>query len=143
MRFHGRIYKHGAFWLAEIPILDATTRGRTREDALGRVKDLLETLAGRQGFSLALHPGNQDDFEVSSPDTRTMTRLLLRRQREGSGLSLADVATRLGAKSRNAYARYERGTSVPTIEKLNELLQAVSPDRDFVLRESRIGDTEK
>ena len=143
MRFHGRIYKDGEFWLAEIPILDAMTQGRTRKDALGMVEDLLETLANRQGFSLALHPGKQDDFEVSSSDARTMTSLLLRRQREGSGLSLADVATRLGAKSRNAYARYERGTSVPTIEKLNELLQAVSPDRDFVLRESSVGYTAK
>ena len=143
MRFHGRIYEDGEFWLAEIPILNAMTQGRTRKDALGMVKDLLETLANRQGFSLALHPGKRDDFEVSSSDTRTMTSLLLRRQREGSGLSLADVATRLGAKSRNAYARYERGTSVPTIEKLNALLQAVSPDRDFVLRESSVGYTAK
>ena len=66
-----------------------------------------------------------------------MVRLLLRRQREKSGLSLADVANRLGAKSRNAYARYERGTSVPTIEKLDELLQAVSPDQDIVFHQSR------
>ena len=49
---------------------------------------------------------------------------------------LRPLAERLGAKSRNAYARYERGTSVPTLEKLNELLQAVSPGRDFVLDQS-------
>ena len=139
MRFYGRIYKDSKYWLAEVPILDAMTQGRTRKEAFGMVKDLLETLANRQGFSLEVHPGKQGDFEVSSSDTRTMISLLLRRQREGSGLSLADVATRLGAKSRNTYARYERGTSVPTIEKLNELLQAVSPDRDFVLRESSVG----
>ena len=65
-----------------------------------------------------------------------MTSLLLRRQRERSGLSLTEVSERLGAKSRNAYARYERGTSVPTLSKLDELLRAVSPDRDFVLRQS-------
>ena len=53
---------------------------------------------------------------------------LLRRQRERSGLSLAEAAARLGAKSRNAYARYEQGTSVPTLDKLTELLQAVAPD---------------
>jgi len=39
----------------------------------------------------------------------------------------------LGAKSRNAYARYEQGRSVPTVEKLDKLLQAVSGGRDFVL----------
>jgi len=58
---------------------------------------------------------------VTSPDLESMISLLLQR---------------LGAKSRNAYARYEHGASVPTIEKLDELLRAVSPDRDFVLRSS-------
>ncbi len=136
MRFYGRVYKDGAFWLAEAPILDAMTQGRTRKEALSMVEDLIETLAGRPGFSVKAHPGKDGDFEVSSSDTRGMISLLLRRQRERSGLSLAEAAERLGAKSRNAYSRYERGTSVPTLEKLNELLQAVSPGRDFVLDQS-------
>ena len=136
MRFHGKMYKDEKFWLAEVPILDAMTQGRTRKEAFNMVKDLLETLANRPGFVVEVHPGRQGDFEVSSSDTRGMVSLLLRRQRERSGLSLAEAAARLGAKSRNAYARYERGTSVPTIEKLTELLQAVSPGQDFVLQQS-------
>jgi transcriptional regulator with XRE-family HTH domain len=60
--------------------------------------------------------------------------LLLRRQREKSGLTLAQVAARLRQKSRNAYARYERGDAVPTIEKLEELLAAVAPGKEFVWR---------
>lgn len=102
------------------------------------VEDLLETLANHPGFTVNVHPGKHGNFEISSPDTRTMISLMLRRQRESSGLSLAEVAKRLGAKSRNTYARYERGTSAPTLEKLNELLQAVSPDRDFVLHQSLV-----
>jgi transcriptional regulator with XRE-family HTH domain len=66
-----------------------------------------------------------------------MISLLLRRQRQMSGLSLGDAAARLGVKSRNAYARYERGTSVPTVEKLEELLHAVAPGREIVLQQSR------
>jgi transcriptional regulator with XRE-family HTH domain len=42
---------------------------------------------------------------------------------------------RLGVKSRNAYARYEQGVSVPTVEKLDELLRAVAPGRDLVLQQ--------
>jgi DNA-binding XRE family transcriptional regulator len=136
MRFYGKVYKDGNFWLAEVPILEAMTQGRTRQEAFTMIEDLLETLANRPGFSVKVHPGTHDDFEVSSTDTRGMISLLLRRQRERSGLSLAEAAERLGAKSRNAYARYERGTSVPTLEKLNELLQAVAPDQDFVLHHS-------
>lgn len=52
-------------------------------------------------------------------------------------LSLAEVAKRLGAKSHNAYARYEQGKSIPTIDQLNKLLSAVSPEKDFVIAESR------
>ena len=136
MRFQGSVYKDGNFWLPEIPILDAMTQGFSRKETLSMVEDLLVTLANHPGFTVEVHPGKQGSFEVSSTDTRTMTSLLLRRQRERSGLSLAEVAKRLGAKSRNTYARYERGTSAPTLEKLNELLQAVSPDRDFVLQQS-------
>ena len=34
MRFSGKIYKDGKFWLAEIPILDAMTQGYTRKNAV-------------------------------------------------------------------------------------------------------------
>ena len=136
MRFSGKVYEDGKFWLAEVPVLEAMTQGRTREEALDMAGDLLEGLANRPGFSVTVHAGRGDGFEVSSPDTRGLVSLLLRRQRERSGLSLAETAERLGAKSRNAYARYERGTSTPTLDKLSELLHAVAPDCDFVLHRS-------
>ena len=135
MRFHGRVYKDGKFWLAEVSIFDAMTQGRTRGEALAMAADLLESLAHRPRFKVQIHPGKGADFEVSSSDTRTLISLLLRRQRERSGLSLAEAAKRLGAKSRNAYARYERGTSVPTVQKLAELLRAVVPESDLVLEQ--------
>jgi ribosome-binding protein aMBF1 (putative translation factor) len=53
-----------------------------------------------------------------------------------AGLSLAVIAARLGARSLNAYARYEQGRMKPSVQKLSELLSAVVPDRDFVLVES-------
>lgn len=67
---------------------------------------------------------------------RVLTAFLLRRARQRAGLSLAQVAERLGATSINAYARYEQGRSVPTIQKLSELFAAVMPHRDLVLVES-------
>ena len=76
-------------------------------------------------------------FEVYSQDLAAMIAFLLRRQRVKHGLSLAEVAGRLGSSSFNTYARYEQGKSVPTVEKFNQLLSAVSPGRDFVLIESQ------
>ena len=49
---------------------------------------------------------------------------------------MTEAAKRLGAKSRNAYARYEQGRAVPTIEKLCELVRALGPGNELVLRES-------
>ena len=134
MRVQGRIFKDGKFWLAEVPILDAMTQGFTRKEVLGMVKDLVESLADRPGFLVTVHSSRNGDIEVGSDDVRGMVALILRRQRALSGLSLAEAAERLGAKSRNAYARYERGDSSPTLEKLSELMAAVSPSEDFVLQ---------
>ena len=136
MRFEGNLVRDGKFWLAEIPLLDAATQGRTRAEALTMIADWLETMVNRPDFKAEVHPRGKVEFEVSGSDAAAMTALLLRRRREASGASLRDVATRLGASSRNAYARYERGESVPTMDKLDALLKATSPGEDFVIRES-------
>lgn len=59
MRLNGRVYKDGRFWLAEVPMLDAMTQGRTREEALAMVADLLESLVNSPGFAVQVHPGKQ------------------------------------------------------------------------------------
>lgn len=136
MRFEGKVVRDGRFWIAEIPLLDAMTQGRTRKEALAMIGDWLETMVNRQGFTAEVHPRSAGEFEVSGTDAAAMTALLLRRRREASGASLREVASRLGASSRNAYARYERGDAVPTVDKLDALLKATSPGGDFVIRES-------
>lgn len=136
MRFQGKLYKEGRFWLAEVPVFDAMTQGRSRKEALEMIADWFATMVNRPRFSVDVHPIG-DGFEVGASDVGTMIRLLLQRQRQKSGLSLAEAAHRLGAKSRNAYARYEQGASMPTVQKLDELLRAIAPGNDFVLRESR------
>jgi len=136
MRFEGTVVRDGRFWVAEIPLLEAMTQGRTRTEALVMVVDWLETMVNRVGFHAEVHQVKNSYFEVSGSDVAAMTALLLRRRREVSGASLRDVAVRLGSSSRNAYARYERGDVVPTVDKLDALLKATSPGHDFVIRES-------
>jgi ribosome-binding protein aMBF1 (putative translation factor) len=91
------------------------------------IKDLVETMASEPGFEVSVHPGSEDRFEIGANDVRTLVALLLRRQREKRGISLAEAAKL--QKSRNAYARYEQGQTVPTIEKLEKLLKAIAPDQ--------------
>jgi hypothetical protein len=132
MRFLGRLRRDGKHWLAEVPVFAAMTQGRTQAEALAMIADWFATMVDRPRFSVRVVKVRASSFEVAA-DTRPMISLLLRRQRQQSGLSLAAVAERLGAKSRNAYARYEQGTTAPTVEKLAELLKAIAPDHDIVV----------
>jgi predicted transcriptional regulator len=138
MRFQGKLYKDGKFWLVEVPVFTAMTQGHTRKEALEMIADWFATMIDRPGFSVTVYEGKKGNFEISASDTKAMMCLLLQRQRQLSGLSLAAAAERLGAKSRNAYARYEQGSSMPTVEKLDKLLQAVSGGKDFVLSPSSV-----
>ncbi len=133
MRFEGRVWKDGKFWLVEVPMLDLMTQGRSRKEALAMIVDAIESLTDQKGFRAMVYGLAGESIEVGSSDTATLTALMLRRQREAHGLSLAEVSKRLGQSSRNAYARYEQGASVPTVDKLQKLLSIVT-GRDFVLK---------
>jgi hypothetical protein len=138
MRLTGRVFKCGRHWAIEVPILDVVTQGRTKKEACEMVADAIESLVNKEGFKIDVFPGRNSYFEVGSSDVAVLCAFLLRRHRIKHGLTLVDVKKRLGAKSHNTYARYEQGKSVPTIEKFNQLLSAVSPNRDFVLAESQM-----
>jgi len=111
------------------------------KEALKMVADMVETMANKEGFRVEVSFGSGSEFEVGSADPKPLISLLLKRKRELSGLSLSQAAERLGASSRNAYARYEQGRSDPTVKKLSELLHAVCYDADFVIKESAVGRT--
>jgi hypothetical protein len=136
MRFEGKLSHEGRFWLAEIPLLGGMTQGRTRKEALEMIADWMETMVNRPGFRARVYPRGKNEFEISGTNAAAMTALLLRRRRGAAGASLRDVASRLRASSRNAYARYERGEAVPSLEKLDALLKAAAPGHDIVIRES-------
>lgn len=137
MRFEGRTFKAGRLWVVEIPILGVVTQGRSKRDAYAMAADAVETLVNAAGFRAEVFPGAAGYFEIGSENSAALTALLLRRQRVLRGLSLREVAQRLGAKSLNSYARYEQGRAVPSMERLARLLAAVSSGHDFVLAESR------
>ena len=136
LRFKGRIWKEGRFWLVEVPMLSAMTQGRTRKEAFEMIVDLLETMVNRSDFHATCIPGKGGDLEVGSDNVEALVALILQRRRQASGLSLASAAERLNQASRNAYARYEQGQAVPSLTKLLSLLSAVDPEHDIVLTRS-------
>jgi len=138
MRFAGRVFKSGRYWAIEVPMLTVFSQGRTKKEAFEMISDAIETLVNKPDFKIHLFPGKGDYFEIGASDESALTAFLLKRERARSGLTLAEVARKLGSKSLNAYARYEQGRTVPTVPKLNELLAAVSSGKSFVLTESQV-----
>ena len=134
MRFEGRIKKDGRYWVVEIPAFDAVTQGRTKREAFAMAEDLIETMADAKGFQVTAYPLGRETFEIEANRVGTVIALVLRRQRERHGLTLNEAAERLGQRSRNAYARYEQGKAMPSIEKLDQLLKAIAPDQRIVWR---------
>ena len=134
MRFEGRVWKDGEHWLVEVPALQAMTQGHTKNEAYEMIKDLVETMANTPGFEATVYPHSGSELEIGANDVKVLVALLLRRQRERHGITLAEAAARLQQKSRNAYARYEQGQAAPTVEKIDELLRAIAPDQQLVWR---------
>ena len=136
MKLAGKIFKDGKFWLIEVPILDVMTQGHTRKEAFEMIADAIVTLVDKEGFKINVYQGKSDNFIIDSNNEATLTAFLLKQHRQKHGVTLQEAAKRLGVNSVNAYARYEKGTSVPTISKFADLWRAISPDTDFILCES-------
>lgn len=125
--------QEGPWWSAEAEVLGAFTQGRSARGAAAMLKDLVETMIDRPGFrakvkTVSVSTGGVVSVFVESNDPGALAAHVLKYQREVHGLSLADVSKTLGISSRNAYARYERGTTEPTISKYDQLLTAVAPE---------------
>ena len=136
MRFEGRVWKDrgSKYWLAEVPLLDVMTQGTSRSNAYRMMANAIESLIHKEEFRANVRSLGGESFIVGANQETPLIALMLKRQREAHRLTLQEVARRLGQKSANAYARYEQGKSVPTVEKLNQLMRAIDPGFEPVLK---------
>ncbi len=142
MEMEGKIWKDGKFWLVEIPALDAMTQGKTRKNALAMTEDLVIEMArnyfkdeiGRD-FSVTVIDYKKNVIGITVSDNKLLLALSLRRQREKSGSTVREASERLGSKSPNAYAQYEKGKIGISLDKYEQLLMAANP---FETRRLRI-----
>jgi hypothetical protein len=136
MRFEGKVWKNkgSKYWLVEVPLLDVMTQGTSKDNAYSMMADAIECLVNKKGFKVDVRPIDSESFTVGASHESAMIALMLKRQREAHHLTLAEVARRLGQKSPNAYARYEQGKSLPTVEKLNKLMKAIDPEFEPILK---------
>lgn len=136
MRFEGRVWKDkgSKYWLIEVSLLDVMTQGTSKEDAYRMIADAIELLIDQKGLRVDVRPISGSEFTIGANKENALIALMLKRQREAHRLTLMEIARRLHSKSPNAYARYEQGKSVPTVEKLNQLMKAIDPAFEPILK---------
>ena len=120
--------QEGIWWSAHCDIAGIFTQGKSKADAMRALADAFEDVINRPGFKATVTALDGDEVRVEASDPALLLGIVLRYQREAHHLSLADVAKRIGASSRNAYARYEHGTSMPKLDTVQEILKAVAPE---------------
>lgn len=135
VKFEGKLFKEGKYWPVFIPALDIHTQGKTKKDALAMIKDAVELLIDRKGFAVDVVSLPENKFILrakNAKDDKYLIALMLKNQRAKYGLSLSEVAKKLGV-SKNAYAQYEQASSIPSITKVEEFIHAMSDHVHVVL----------
>ncbi len=122
------------YWGVEIPSLGIFTQGKSKKDALFMAKDAIEFLVDARGFFVSVTPGKNLEFYISASDLSPLISLLLKRKRLERGLTIMDVAERMGSQSPTAYARYEKGKVKPSLDKLDQILKAIDKDLEPILK---------
>lgn len=136
MKFQGKLFKDGKFWLAEVPFLELMTQGKTRKECLKMVEDLFVSLTDSD-VEINVQCTKAGDLEIGTNNSKVFIGLLLKRKRHLENLSIQQVVNNLGSTSKTAYARYEQGKTLPSFDKLEELLCAISPSSEIVINQSK------
>ena len=138
MRFEGILIKPAGrknrYWSVDIPILHIHTQGKSRRDALFMARNAIESLLEKKEFRVRIHAGEIDTFTIDSDNPTAFIAFMLKRQRQFRGLTVREVAANLNSKSPNAYAQYEQGRVKPSMDKLVELMRAIDPEFEPVLK---------
>ncbi|ADI38451.1 type II toxin-antitoxin system HicB family antitoxin [Waddlia chondrophila] len=125
----------------EIPLVDALTQGRTKKEALEMAVDAIECLLDayfeegsgkRAKVTASSLKGNH--FFIKAEDQNLLTSLILIRQREKHKTTYSELTKRLKAGSTFAYRRYEKGNVSISVKKFYDLMKAVAPEKNIVLR---------
>jgi hypothetical protein len=120
--------------------LNIMTQGETREEALFMIQDaIMEYMkyyfeSEIEDFVLTVNDYKKSVIGITANNSKLLLALSLRKQREKSGSTVREASERLGSKSPNLYAQYEKGKTQISLDQYERLLQAVNPQQKFHLR---------
>lgn len=132
MKLIGKYSKEGKFWISEIPFINMMDQGKTKIQSLRMIKSAIEDLINQPGFACRVEDLGNNEFVISSDDSKTLCCFILRRLREGQGLSIREVAEQLGSKSHTEYARHESGKTAMTFETFNHYVEVISEKEIYI-----------
>jgi hypothetical protein len=141
MEIEAKLIRDGRWWVVDVPVLVAMTQGRTKKEAIYMTRDLVITMIETyfskndlKDFDVIVKEHENNILGISATDKNILLSLSLRRQREWSKSTIMDVAHRMGSNSPNSYAQYERGKIRISLDKYENLLQAINPTNPRQIR---------
>lgn len=136
MLLEGKVWKSkkSRFWIIEIEPLDLVTQGTSKKDALQMIKFAIEDLVNEKSFKVTVYLRKNGDFAIGANDEKLWLAFFFQRLRMKEGLTLEQVARKLGYSSITSYARYEQGKVDPSVTKFNEILGVLSPKKKPVFK---------
>jgi predicted RNase H-like HicB family nuclease len=140
MELEGKIWKNKNHWLVEVSSFNIMTQGETREEALFMIKDAIMEYMKHffeseiEGFELSINEYKKSVIGITSNNNKLLLALSLRKQREKSGSTVREASERLGSKSPNSYAQYEKGKTRISLDQYEKLLLAANPYQHRLLR---------
>ncbi len=134
MKIEGKLIRSGKWWAVEIPLLLIYTQGKTKKDAYLMAADAVEAIVDEKSFKVKVSEGPDNTFSIGSSNDSVLMALALKQQRAEHHLSVRDIAKRLGSNSPSAYSRYEQGKIKPSLDKFTQLLKAIDPSLEPILK---------
>ena len=136
MKIEGSLEKKEGekMWGVNIPEIGIFTQGKTKKEAYKMAKEAIELVIDLDDFEITIEPTQSNKFFIIPSSLGPVLAMILRQKRIDNGLSIREVASRLGQSSPNSYGRYENGKNIPTLEKFDKLLEAIDPNLSSVLK---------
>lgn len=138
MKIEGQIVREKGekLWGVEILDIGIFTQGKTKKEAYDMAKEAIELTVNLDDFNVTIEPQDNNTFFVVPNNVGPILAMILKEKRTEKGLSIRDVAERLGQSSPNSYSRYETGKSIPSLSKFDELLRAIDSRLSSIIKVS-------
>lgn len=133
----GRIFREGGGWSAHCDDVGVATQGFTRDEARANLVEAVEQTANRPGLKVDVIDLEGETVYVQANIPWLLAAEVLRHHRQMNGMSIEDVASKIGGEHGAAYEDYEEGRREPSMSTYLELLQTIVPSMTIVVRERK------